>query len=54
MSSSKFPSVPAGYPFPRLEKEVLEAWRANDVFARTIEKTACSRAQLVLKSDKHL
>ena len=40
MSSSKFPPVPTGYPFPRLEKEVLEAWRANDVFARTLEKTA--------------
>jgi len=40
MKAPKFPRVPAGYPFPRLEEEVLELWRREGVFARSIEKNA--------------
>lgn len=35
----KFPEVPGGYPFPRLEQEVLAHWREHDVFRRTLEQT---------------
>jgi isoleucyl-tRNA synthetase len=31
-----FPAVPGGYPFPRLEREVLDAWRRDDVFRRSL------------------
>jgi isoleucyl-tRNA synthetase len=38
MSDRRFPDVPGGYPFPRLEQEVLEQWKRRDVFAKTLEK----------------
>ncbi len=38
MKAPEFPRVPAGYPFPRLEEEVLELWRRKGVFARSVEK----------------
>ena len=40
MSDREFPPVPSGYPFPRLEREVLEEWADRDVFRRTLEKEA--------------
>jgi len=40
MSRNPFPPVPSGYPFPRLELEVLEQWKANRVFAQTLERPA--------------
>lgn len=40
MSQKPFPDVPAGYPFPALEAEVLEQWRRDRIFERTLEKTA--------------
>ena len=33
MSEKRFPDVPGGYPFPALEREVLEEWKERDVFA---------------------
>jgi isoleucyl-tRNA synthetase len=38
-----FPPVPGGYPFPRLELEVLEHWRAHDVFRRSVEQRPADR-----------
>ncbi len=32
MSDSRFPDLPGGYPFPTLELEVLEEWKANRIF----------------------
>ena len=57
---SDFPSVPGGYPFPRLELEVLEQWRQGDVFRRSLESAArslgsiasvVSAAQSIVRSD---
>ena len=39
MSEARFPQVESGYPFPRLELEVLEYWRRERVFERTLERT---------------
>src|SRR3954466_12250424 len=36
MSEKRFPDVPGGYPFPRLELEMLERWRTHDVFRRSL------------------
>ncbi len=38
MSDRRFPEVPGGYPFPRLEQEVLERWRSRGIFEKTLEK----------------
>jgi isoleucyl-tRNA synthetase len=38
MKTPRFPRVPAGYPFPQLEAEVLDRWRRENVFARSVEK----------------
>ena len=38
--AKKFPNLPTGYPFPDLETEVLAEWKARDVFARSLERTA--------------
>ncbi|HVS01478.1 MAG TPA: isoleucine--tRNA ligase [Thermoanaerobaculia bacterium] len=35
-----FPPVAGGYPFPELELEVLEQWRRDDVFRRSVEQPA--------------
>jgi isoleucyl-tRNA synthetase len=40
MSDQRFPDVPGGYPFPALEREVLEEWRAGGVFEKTLQKPA--------------
>ncbi len=40
MSRRAFPEVPSGYPFPRLELEVLERWRAEEVFRKSLERPA--------------
>lgn len=40
MSDAKFPEVATGYPFPELERRVLERWRDERVFERSLEKTA--------------
>ena len=40
MSDKRFPEVPSGYPFPRLERQLLEAWREERVFERSLEQTA--------------
>ena len=39
MSDTRFPSLPGGYPFPSLELEVLEEWRDNQIFEKSLEKT---------------
>ncbi len=38
MSEKRFPDVPGGYPFPRLEQEVLAEWQSRSVFEKTLEK----------------
>src|SRR5215217_3538084 len=38
MSDRRFPDVPGGYPFPRLEAEVLEQWRSQGIFEKSLEK----------------
>ncbi|MEO8197003.1 MAG: isoleucine--tRNA ligase, partial [Thermoanaerobaculia bacterium] len=40
MTTPRFPRVPAGYPFPRLEEAVLELWRREGVFACSVAKNA--------------
>jgi isoleucyl-tRNA synthetase len=35
-----FPDVPVGYPFPRLEREVLEEWSRGRIFEQTQTRTA--------------
>jgi len=40
MSDASFPSVESGYPFPRLELEVLEFWRRERIFERSLERNA--------------
>src|SRR5512134_3932323 len=39
MTDQRFPEVPGGYPFPRLEQETLETWRRHDVFRETVRRT---------------
>jgi isoleucyl-tRNA synthetase len=38
MSDRRFPEVPGGYPFPRLEADVLEQWRSQGVFEKSLQK----------------
>ena len=38
MTTPRFPRVPAGYPFPQLEAEVLDLWKRERIFARSVEK----------------
>jgi len=38
--SPRFPAVPTGYPFPRLEQEVLAEWAERGTFAKTLERPA--------------
>ena len=40
MTVPSFPRVPAGYPFPQLEEAVLDLWRRERIFARSVEKNA--------------
>ncbi len=40
MNDTRFPPVESGYPFPRLELEVLDYWRRERIFQRTLERTA--------------
>jgi isoleucyl-tRNA synthetase len=40
MKKTKFPHLPTGYPFPELELEVLNAWRKNDIFRKSLTRTA--------------
>jgi isoleucyl-tRNA synthetase len=40
MSDKRFPEVPGGYPFPRLELGVLERWKDERIFAKTLAKAA--------------
>ncbi|MEZ5314505.1 MAG: class I tRNA ligase family protein [Thermoanaerobaculia bacterium] len=40
MTAAKFPPVPAGYPFPDLEQQILDRWRDERIFARVLEATA--------------
>ena len=40
MRDRRFPDLPGGYPFPTLEREVLEDWRRDRIFARTLERPA--------------
>ncbi len=39
MTTSGFPQVPGGYPFPKLEHETLARWRAGRIFERTLKAT---------------
>ena len=36
----RFPDVPGGYPFPRLEREVLAEWRDGRIFEQTQTRPA--------------
>ena len=36
--SDRFPDVPGGYPFPALEREVLERWSREQTFEQTLAK----------------
>ena len=40
MSDRRFPDVPGGYPFPRLEREVLAEWSAGRFFEQTQTRPA--------------
>ena len=40
MNHKNFPDVPGGYPFPRLEQEILEIWGREKIFEKSLEKTA--------------
>ncbi len=40
MTAKRFPDVPGGYPFPALEHGVLEKWKREQTFAKTLERTA--------------
>ncbi len=40
MTETRFPDVPTGYPFPRLEEEVLARWRELRIFAKSLAKPA--------------
>ena len=40
MSRRDFPAVPGGYPFPRLELEVLGRWKRDSTFERSLARTA--------------
>lgn len=40
MSAKRFEELAGGYPFPRLEREVLELWRREAIFPRTLAKEA--------------
>jgi isoleucyl-tRNA synthetase len=37
---NRFPKVPSGYPFPELERRVLEEWKRREVFRRSLEQPA--------------
>jgi isoleucyl-tRNA synthetase len=38
MSDKRFPDVPGGYPFPRLELQVLERWKERGIFEQSLRK----------------
>ncbi|MFY9822470.1 MAG: isoleucine--tRNA ligase [Thermoanaerobaculia bacterium] len=38
MSDRRFPDVPGGYPFPALERQVLQEWKDQDVFGATLKR----------------
>jgi isoleucyl-tRNA synthetase len=38
MSDKRFPDVPGGYPFPRLELQVLERWKERGIFEKSLAK----------------
>ncbi len=40
MTDRRFPDVPSGYPFPRLERETLARWREGRIFEKSLEKPA--------------
>ncbi|HEX2253123.1 MAG TPA: isoleucine--tRNA ligase [Thermoanaerobaculia bacterium] len=40
MSQDRFPPVPSGYPFPRLEREVLARWKERGTFASSLSRPA--------------
>jgi isoleucyl-tRNA synthetase len=40
MTTPRFPRVPAGYPFPQLEEAVLDLWRREAIFSRSVERNA--------------
>src|SRR6185436_8376467 len=40
MSDQRFPDVPGGYPFPRLEQKVLRHWRERAIFEKSLAKPA--------------
>jgi isoleucyl-tRNA synthetase len=40
MSDKRFPDVPGGYPFPRLELQVLERWKERGIFEKSLLKAA--------------
>jgi isoleucyl-tRNA synthetase len=38
MTDRRFPDVPSGYPFPAIEREVLERWREERIFEKSLER----------------
>jgi len=47
MSRDRFPPVPTGYPFPRLEQDVLAHWKAARIFEKSLERPA-PRGEFIL------
>lgn len=41
--NGRFPEVPGGYPFPALELSVLETWRRQRTFQKTLARTASGK-----------
>lgn len=40
MNDRRFPDVPSGYPFPRLEEKILRRWDEAEIFRKSMEKPA--------------
>ncbi|MGD2114874.1 MAG: isoleucine--tRNA ligase, partial [Acidobacteriota bacterium] len=40
MSDRRFPDVPTGYPFPELERNILERWERDAIFEKSLQKPA--------------
>jgi isoleucyl-tRNA synthetase len=38
MTDRRFPDVPSGYPFPAIEREVLEHWKKERIFEKSLER----------------
>jgi len=43
MPDKTFPELPSGYPFPELERQILDTWRRERVFEASLDKTRDGR-----------